>query len=285
MLADALAGESPAGVALPGSTVAISAVGKGDRPDESADVKVLVGWCAGTPEHWSDPPGGRATGQAAAEVQDHQRTRRPRNSIPARSGWRECPARRARGTWAKAIIVGEEILWEQATDEHCGGIEDGMSGKNGQRKHGTTHGSPRRTRTAKAWRITGFAGKSRRAREWGGWGRVSDDGPGQNNPDRSEGPWGRAVEPLAWRRPIELASSTSIEGSGAPTRDANVESKLKHRQGMPGCGLTCAGERKASTEMPALEPYWGKPAVRNLRGDDGNVGIIRSPVRAIVLPD
>jgi hypothetical protein len=34
-----------------------------------------------------------------------------------------------------------------------------------------------------------------------------------------------------------------------------------------------------------LEPYRGKPAVRNLRGDDGNVGIIRSPVRAIVLPD
>jgi hypothetical protein len=34
-----------------------------------------------------------------------------------------------------------------------------------------------------------------------------------------------------------------------------------------------------------LEPYWGKLAVRNLRGDDGNVGIIRSPVRAIVLPD
>jgi hypothetical protein len=34
-----------------------------------------------------------------------------------------------------------------------------------------------------------------------------------------------------------------------------------------------------------LEPYWGKPAVRNLREDNGNVGIIRSPVRAIVLPD
>jgi hypothetical protein len=34
-----------------------------------------------------------------------------------------------------------------------------------------------------------------------------------------------------------------------------------------------------------LEPYWGKPAVRNLRGDDGNVGIIRSPLRAIVLTD
>jgi len=23
-----------------------------------------------------------------------------------------------------------------------------------------------------------------------GWGRLSEDGPGQNNPDPSEGPWG-----------------------------------------------------------------------------------------------
>jgi hypothetical protein len=36
--------------------------------------------------------------------------------------------------------------------------------------------------------------------------------------------------------------------------------------------------------MLALKPYWGKPAVRNFREDDGDVGIIRSPVRAIVLP-
>jgi hypothetical protein len=54
---------------------------------------------------------------------------------------------------------------------------------------------------------------------------------------------------------------------------------------MPGVGLTCTDKGKAPTERPALEPYWGKLAVRNLRGDDGNVGIIRSPVRAIVLPD
>ena len=33
--------------------------------------------------------------------------------------------------------------------------------------------------------------KSRCACEWNGWGRLSDDGPGQNNPDPSEGPWGR----------------------------------------------------------------------------------------------
>ena len=37
--------------------------------------------------------------------------------------------------------------------------------------------------------------------------------------------------------------------------------------------------------MPALKPYWGKPTVRNFRGDDGNGGIIRSPQRAIVLPN
>ena len=48
-------------------------------------------------------------------------------------------------------------------------------------------------------------------------------------------------------------------------------------------GAPCAG--KAPFDMPTLKPYWGKPAVRNFRGDDGNVGIIRSPVRAIALPD
>src|SRR3972149_5844484 len=42
---------------------------------------------------------------------------------------------------------------------------------------------------------------------------------------------------------------------------------------------------KAPSDTPVLKPYWGRPAARNLREDDGNVGIIRSPVRAIVLPD
>src|SRR6266581_8099879 len=42
---------------------------------------------------------------------------------------------------------------------------------------------------------------------------------------------------------------------------------------------------KAPPDRPALKPYRGKPAVRNFRGDDGDVGIIRSPVRAIALPD
>jgi hypothetical protein len=55
--------------------------------------------------------------------------------------------------------------------------------------------------------------------------------------------------------------------------------------GMPGAGLTNRDFGKVLSETPALEPYWGKPAVRNLREEDGNVGIIRSPISAILLPD
>src|SRR5215468_12572111 len=68
-----------------------------------------------------------------------------------------------------------------------------MSGRNVQGKLGTTRGSPRRSRTAKASRISRHAVKSRCAREWGGWGRLSDDGPGHYNPDLSEDPWGGGV--------------------------------------------------------------------------------------------
>ena len=46
-----------------------------------------------------------------------------------------------------------------------------------------------------------------------------------------------------------------------------------------------ASTGKALSDMPALKPYRGKLAVRNFRGSDGNVGIIRSPLRAIALPD
>ena len=71
--------------------------------------------------------------------------------------------------------------------------EGGMSGRNEQRKPGTTRGSPRRSRTAKASRISRHAAKSRCAHEWDGWGRLSDDGPGHYNPDPSEDPWGGGV--------------------------------------------------------------------------------------------
>jgi hypothetical protein len=57
-----------------------------------------------------------------------------------------------------------------------------------------------------------------------------------------------------------------------------MAAKSTKDDGKPACW-------KASSDSPALEPYRGKPAVRNFRGGDGNVGIIRRPVRAVALPD
>jgi hypothetical protein len=44
MLADVPTGESPVGGDCPVATVVISGGGKGDRPVESPEVKVPVGW-------------------------------------------------------------------------------------------------------------------------------------------------------------------------------------------------------------------------------------------------
>ena len=112
-----------------------------------------------------------------------------------------------------------------------------MPGRNEQRKPGTTRGSPRRSRTAKASRISRHAVKSRCAREWGGWGRLSDDGPGQNNPDPSEGPWGRwsipphggaLSSPQARRRADHRSDHEMHEGRmQTGWRTANAGSRLK----------------------------------------------------------
>src|SRR6202162_362978 len=125
--------------------------------------------------------------------------------------------------------------------------------------------------TAKASCINREAVKSGCAREWGGWGRLSDDGPGQNNPDRSEGPWGRA----GWPARTEVLT-------GASSLTQSRESRWQQR-----ARRTMANQRagKASPDSPALKPYRGKPAVRNFRGGIGQLRIFRSPVRAIALPD
>ena len=87
------------------------------------------------------------------------------------------------------------------------------------------------------------------------------------------------------RRCITESSSLTWIGAGCRatgcTKDGGTPCGGK---GMPGAGFTKPPYGKAPSERPALKPYWGKPAVRNFRGDDGNVGIMRSPVRAIVLP-
>src|SRR5258708_38727978 len=126
--------------------------------------------------------------------------------------------------------------------------------------------------TAMASRISHQMAKLGCAREWGGWGRLSDDGPGQHNPDRSEGPWGRAGGSARTEVPNRASSLTQ----GREYTVKAVGTKDEAKPGVSG---------KALSDIPALKPYWGKPAVRNFRGGDGNVGIIRSPVRAIALPD
>jgi hypothetical protein len=70
--------------------------------------------------------------------------------------------------------------------------EDGMSGRNMQRKRGTTRGLPRRSRTAKASRIKSPCDEIAVCPR-DGWGRLSDNGPGHYNPDPSEDPWGGGV--------------------------------------------------------------------------------------------
>ena len=102
-----------------------------------------------------------------------------------------------------------------------------MLGKNVQRKRGTTRGSPRRSRTAKASRITGVAGKARRACEWGGWGRVSGDGSGQHNPDRSEGPWGRAEETARMAVSNRAIGPTQSGTPGWPRRARTTNANRK----------------------------------------------------------
>src|ERR1700747_1716514 len=71
----------------------------------------------------------------------------------------------------------------------------------------------------------------------------------------------------------------------ATTKCTKGGCKLDGGRRMPGAGLTRRSPRKAPLGQSAFQPYWGKLAVRNDRGDRGNVGIIRSPIRASILPD
>ena len=77
----------------------------------------------------------------------------------------------------------------------------------------------------------------------------------------------------------------SERGLKVQARCTKDRGKASEPLSTPGAGLTNGTCAKALSDRPALQPYWGKPAVRNDRGDGGNVGIIRSPLRATVLPD
>src|SRR3984893_4308842 len=124
-----------------------------------------------------------------------------------------------------------------------------------------------------------------RAHHQGGWGRLSDDRPGQHNPDSSEDPWGGGLPTLhggasARNRPDTERDIRGYDGMHEGRKQTNTWSAYDGGRLDRSDGL---GRRPSET--PSFQPYWGKPAVRNDRGDRGDVGIIRSPVRASILPD
>jgi hypothetical protein len=96
-----------------------------------------------------------------------------------------------------------------------------MSRRNAQQKLGTTRGSPRRSRTAKASRISRRDGEIAMCQRAGRMGPISVDGPGQNNPGRSEGPWG-GVEPY---------SKVAHRGVVGPAQNGTTESDYEVREG------------------------------------------------------
>jgi hypothetical protein len=61
------------------------------------------------------------------------------------------------------------------------------------------------------------------------------------------------------------------------TKCTNGGCKPNMSQCMPGAGFSWLKRGKALPEMPAFQPYRGKPAVRNDGKGRGNDGIIRSP--------
>ena len=131
--------------------------------------------------------------------------------------------------------MSESNFLEKDDADLPGDIEGGMPGRNMQRKLGTTRGSPRRSRTAKASRISHNVGEIAMCPRVGRMGLISVDGPGQKNPDRSESPWG-GVEPH---------SKAAHRGVIGPAQNGTTESDYEVREGQmqTRCPSTNAGSR------------------------------------------
>jgi hypothetical protein len=158
MLAAVPAGESPAGGDCPVATVVIPGVGKGDQPDGSPGVKASVG----REKSGRIRPGRQATRQVVArQTSEASKAAFHQKRMVGILGNAEPVAKGRR----PASSVKD---WVHAADGIPGVVEDDMSRRNMQRKHGTTRGSPRRTSTAKASCINRAAAKSGCAYEWDG---------------------------------------------------------------------------------------------------------------------
>ena len=123
---------------------------------------------------------------------------------------------------SKASVSGEVL--GKSSRKVPRGLRGRHVAKDHQRKLRTSGGSPRHrgTCTAKASRINRSAAKSRCACNWDGWGRLSVEGPGQNNPDRSEDPWGRATV---------VAGMAALQRTTGPTLSGDEQVESEEREG------------------------------------------------------
>ena len=99
-------------------------------------------------------------------------------------------------------------------------------------------------------------------------------------------PWGRAAMAActAARRGVARVGLRAHAAVAARKR-AKGREQQRGTERMSGVDFNSWLLWQALLDRLALKPYWGKPAVRNFREGDGDVGIIRCPVRAIALLD
>jgi len=129
--------------------------------------------------------------------------------------------------------------------------------------------SPGRSPRGKADRMR-QGPKSMGALERDGSGRTSEDARGQHNRGRAKDPWG------AWLRshgdngpdmpigqPEQARIATRSEGESKPDTTRRSPDLAEASDEVRGRLSLTAGHA-------AFKPYWGKPAVRNFRGDAGN---------------
>ena len=90
---------------------------------------------------------------------------------------------------------------------------------------------------------------------------------------------------LEWRCSTGQVVSDTERGIHAAAESTKDGGKPDHAVGMLGASLTAGDEGRPYLIGQLWSRTEGKPAVRNLREDRGDVGIIRSPVRASILPD
>jgi hypothetical protein len=100
--------------------------------------------------------------------------------------------------------------------------------------------------------------------EWGGWGRLSDDGPGHYNPDLSEGPWGGGVMILHGSAQSSLRPDT--------VRDNRCVYEVHEERMQTGYRMAYAGSRLKPLTHPGRHRLESQPSSRT--GENPPYGMI-----------